>query len=135
MEPSLAKKAQVQQNNGLTGRGCLERPLGRLKIKGSHQWYAVPSRDFAYHQTTVDLTLPPPLPWQVYPTLTASHFKFQGDTYPFGVPRKELTIKLRLSKSFDVFRKALMYVDYVENTSNIDVYSYNEIGFGFQFGH
>ena len=86
------------------------RPLGRLKIKGSHQWYAVPSRDFSYHQTTVDLSLPP-LPWQVYPTLTASHFKFQGDTYPFGVPRKELTKKLRLSKSFDVFRKALMYVD------------------------
>ena len=110
-----------------------ERPLGRLKIKGSHQWYAVPSRDFAHHQTTVDLTLPP-LPWQVYPTLTASHFKFQGDTYPFGVPRKETTKKLRLSKSFNVFGKALTYVEYVENTSNIDVYSYNEIGFGFQFG-
>ena len=26
-----------------------ERPLGRMKIKGSHQWYAVPLRDFAYH--------------------------------------------------------------------------------------
>jgi len=110
-----------------------ERPLGRMKIKGSHQWYAVPSRDFSYHQTTVDPSLPP-LPWQVYPTLTASHFKFQGDTYPFGVPRKETTKKLRLSKSFNVFGKALTYVEYVENTSNIDVYSYNEIGFGFQFG-
>ena len=110
-----------------------ERPLGRLKIKGSHQWYAVTSRDFAYHQTTVDLSLPP-LPWQIYPTLTASYFKFQGDNYPFGVPRKETNKKLRLSKSFDVFGKALMYIEYVENTSNIDVYSYDEIGFGFQFG-
>ena len=104
-----------------------------MKIKGAHQWYSVPSRDFAYHQTTVDLSLPP-LPWQIYPTLSASHFKFQGDTYPFGVPRKEVTKKLRLSKSSEVFGKALTYVEYVENTSNIDVYSYNEIGFGFQFG-
>ena len=110
-----------------------ERPLGRMNIKGSHQWYAVPSRDFAYHQTTVDLSLPR-LPWQVYPTLTASHFKFQGDTYPFGVPRKEVIKKLRLSKSFHVFGKVQTYVEYVENTSNIDVYSYNEIGFGFLFG-
>ena len=74
-----------------------ERPLGRMKIKGSHQWYAVPSGDFAYQQTSVDLSLPL-LPWQVHPSLTASHFKFQGDNYPFGVPRKETTKKLRLSK-------------------------------------
>ena len=64
----------------------------------------------------------------------ASRFKFQGDNYPFGVPRKEVIKKLRLSKSFEVFGKALTYVEYVENTSNIDVYSYNEIGFGFLFG-
>ena len=74
------------------------------------------------------------MPWHVYPSLTASHFKFQGDTYPFGVHRKEMTKKLRLSKSFGVFGKVLTYVEYVENTSNINVYSYNEVGFGFQFG-
>ena len=104
-----------------------------MKIKGSHQWYAVPSRDFAYHQTTVDLSLPP-LPWQVYPTLTASHFTFQGDNYPFGVPRKELIKKLRLSKSFGMFGGATVYIDYTDHTSNIDVYTYDQVGFGFQLG-
>jgi hypothetical protein len=77
------------------------------------------------------------LPWQVYPTLTASYIKFQGDNYPFGVPRKELTKKLRLSKSFGMFGGTTVYIDYTDHTdhtSNIDVYSYGQVGFGFQLG-
>ena len=90
-------------------------------------------RNFAYNQTSVDLSLPP-LPWQIYPTLTASHFKFQGDNYPFGVPRKETTKKLRLLKSFGMFVGTLVYIDYTDHRSNIDVYTYDQLGFGFQLG-
>ena len=59
---------------------------------------------------------------------------FQGDNYPFGVPRKELTKKLRLSKSFGMFGGTTVYIDYTDHTSNIDVYTYDQVGFGFQLG-
>ena len=34
-----------------------ERPLGRMKIRGAHQWYSVPSEDFAYHQTSTSIPM------------------------------------------------------------------------------
>jgi hypothetical protein len=62
------------------------------------------------------------------------HFKFQGDNYPFGVPRKETTKKLRLLKSFGMFGGTMVYIDYTDHRSNIDVYTYDQLGFGFQLG-
>lgn len=77
----------------------------------------------------------PPLLWQVHPTLTASHFKFQGDNYRFGVPLNEITRKLRLSKSFGVFSGATVYIDYTDHTSDIDVYIFDQLVFGSSLGN